>query len=489
MAMRISNLLNWNDHIEFIMEMKQYWTGGLSHASYMIFDRGAQTAAVVDPQRDIDRYLQDAEHLGVMIRHVFLTHFHNELLTGHIELRNRTGATIYLGRRAEAEYAFQPLAEGERIEFGQTRLQILETPGHTLESTCILVFDLRTSDGEPRAVLSGNTLLIGDVARPDPSASSGATADEMAGVLYESITAKLAPLPDATLVYPAHGGGSVDAGHRERGLVSTIGVQKKENPGMRAASREEFLRLVAADASDVPRYYRYDAERNRQDRPDLESTLRYELEALSVNELLRLQEEGACVLDVREGAEFEASHLSGAINIPLEDCFASWTGTLLDASRPIALIADPGTEAETLLRLAQIGFDNVVGFLGGGIHALHDHRVLLRRTVRISATALAEHLQHDSAPAILDVRPEPQWRNEHLAGSVNIPLGRLPGAIDRVPSIRPLVVSCQSGYHSAIAASLLEREGFEGINVLVGGVNAWKAAGLPVEAARPAAAP
>lgn len=471
------------------MEIKQYYLGGLSHVSYVVFDRQAQTAAVIDPQRDIEQYLEDAEHQGAIIRHVLLTHFHSDLLTGHIELLHRTGATIYLGRRAEASYPFQPLADGDRIEFGQTRLQILETPGHTLESICILAFDLRVSDAEPQAVFAGDTLPIGHGGRPDPSATSAATAEELAGYLYESITEKLARLPDATRLYPAHGGGAAEAYRLEEEWVSTIGAEKKSNPAMRSTSREEFIQRVTAGPADVPPYYRYDAARNRQDRPDLDATLRGEFEALSVRELLQLQEEGAQVLDVRGGADFEGSHLSGAVNIPLEDCFATWAGTLLDAGRPIALIANPGTEKETLLRLARIGFDNVVGFLGGGMHALHDHRILLRRTVRISATALAEHLQHDNAPAMLDVRPESQWREGHIAGSVNVSLGRLPAALDQVPLIRPLVVCCQSGYHSAIAASLLERDGFEGVNVLVGGIEAWKAAGLPLEAARPAAAP
>lgn len=471
------------------MEIRQYHLDGLSHISYMVFDRQSQTAAVIDPQRDIERYLEDAEHERVIIRHVLLTHFHDDLLTGHIELLHRTGATIYLGRRAEADYHFQPLSDGDRIDFGQTRLQILETPGHTPESICILAFDLRTSEAEPQAIFSGDTLRIGDVGRPVPWVSRSATAEQLAGDLFESITGKLARLPDATRVYPAHGSGAVETRRRTGELVSTIAAEKRSNPAMRATSRDEFIRWIAAGPAEVPPYYRYDATRNRQDRPDLEAALRGEFASLSVDELLRLQEEGAQVLDVRSGADFAASHLTGALNIPLEDCFASWAGTLLDADRPIALIAAPGTEKETLLRLGQIGFDNVVGFLGGGIYALHDHRVLLRRTVRISATALAEHLQHENAPAMVDVRPESQWRESHIAGSVNVPLSRLLESLDQVPLIRPLVVCCQCGYHSAIAASLLDRDGFEGVNVLVGGIEAWRAAGLALEAARAAAAP
>jgi len=455
------------------MTIKQYYLGCLAHASYLISDARSGVAAVVDPQRDIEQYLQDAERGGLTIRHVFLTHFHADFLAGHIELRNRTGARIHLGARAEAEYEFTPVRDGDLVEFGDVRLKVLETPGHTPEGISIVVYDLAASAETPRAVLTGDTLFIGDVGRPDLLASIGVTAQELGEMLYDSITNKLMALPDETIVYPAHGAGSLCGKQLSQDTSSTIGQQKRYNYALQPMGREEFIRLVTADQPDAPEYLVFDAIRNRQERPALDESMSRALRARPLDEVLGLQAAGAQVLDVREAADFEGAHLAGAINIGLKGQYATWAGTLLDHDRPILVIADPGDEAEAIMRLGRIGFDNAIGYLDGGMAALADRPDLVRTTPRITAQALAEQLAEGQQPTILDVRAPKEWQDGHLPGSVNIPLNHLVERLSEVPRDRDLVVHCQGGYRSAIAASLLQKHGIPEPTDLVGGYKAW----------------
>lgn len=299
------------------MILKQYYLGCLAHASYLIGDESTRQAVVVDPQRDVDQYVADARDARLAIRHVFLTHFHADFLAGHIELRDRTGAEICLGAKAQAEFAFRPMKDGDAIEFGGVRLKVLETPGHTPESISVLVYDLAKSDARPHAVLTGDTLFIGDVGRPDLLASIGFTADELASMLYDSLTAKLARLPDETLVYPAHGAGSMCGKNLSTETVSTIGEQKKYNYALQPMGKEEFVRLVTAEQPEAPAYFAHDAARNRQERPALAESMQASLKPLPLDELLRLQNDGVQVIDVREAAAFEGAHLADAINIGL----------------------------------------------------------------------------------------------------------------------------------------------------------------------------
>lgn len=455
------------------MTIKQYFLGCLAHASYLIADERTRTAAVVDPQRDIQQYLDDAAHAGLTIRHVFLTHFHADFLAGHIELRNRTGAGIYLGARAEAEYDFTPVKDGDTVEFGDVRLRVLETPGHTPEGISILVYDLAASAERPKAVLTGDTLFIGDVGRPDLLASVGATAQELGEMLYDSITNKLMKLPDETIVYPAHGAGSLCGKQLSKETSSTIGEQKRYNYALQPMSREEFLQLVTADQPDAPEYFVYDAIKNRQERPALDDAMAQSLKPLPLAEVLRMQSEGAQVLDVREAADFEGAHLAGALNIGLNGQYATWAGTILKHDKPIVVIADPGDETEAIMRLGRIGFDNAAGYLDSGMAALADRPELVLTTRRITARALAERLAEGERPTILDVRTPKEWQDGHLDGSVNIPLNQLAARLDEVPRDRDLVVHCQGGYRSAIAASLLQRHGAATPTDLVGGYKAW----------------
>src|SRR5579884_2322141 len=327
------------------MIFTQYYLRCLAHASYLVGDAGSRTAAVVDPQRDVDQYLEDARRAGLEIRHVILTHFHADFVAGHLELRNRAGARIYLGRRARAEYAFTGLGDGDVIEFGSVRLAALETPGHSPESISLLVYDLARSDRTPRAVLTGDTLFIGDVGRPDLRAALGWSAEELAGMLYDSLRTKLLALPDETLVYPTHGAGSLCGRNISTETVSTIGVQRRYNYALQPMSREDFIRIVTADQPDAPSYFTYDAILNTKERPTLDATLKEVLQPLGLEEVLRLRNAGAQILDARDPAEYAGAHLVDSLNIGLGGQYASWAGTLLDRDRPIVIVADPGREA------------------------------------------------------------------------------------------------------------------------------------------------
>lgn len=465
------------------MILKQYYLGCLAHASYLIGDEQTKTAAVVDPQRDIDQYLNDAKEHGWTIRHVFLTHFHADFLAGHIELRERTGAHIYLGARADAEYEFSPVREGDVVEFGDVRLKILETPGHTPEGISILVYDLRESDSRPHAVLTGDTLFIGDVGRPDLLASIGVTADELAEMLYDSVQNKLRHLPDETLVYPAHGAGSLCGRNLSDATVSTIGEQKQTNYAMQPMSKADFVAMVEVDQPEAPEYFVYDAVRNRQERPALQETMARSVQPLKLDAVLELQASGAQLLDVREAPEFAGAHLRGVIGIPLHGKYATWCGTLLNHRDPIVVIAETGEEEEAVMRLGRIGFDNVAGYLRDGMRAVEHRPDLVVSTPRMTAGDLAEQRTADASAVLLDVRtPREREADGLIEGSLNVPLMQLEERLDEVPRSEGLVVHCAGGYRSLIACSLLEQRGIPCTD-LIGGFAAWRASQLPTAAA------
>jgi glyoxylase-like metal-dependent hydrolase (beta-lactamase superfamily II)/rhodanese-related sulfurtransferase len=459
------------------MYLKQYYLGCLAHASYLITDEKTKVAAVVDPQRDIQQYVDDARAGGYQIRYVFLTHFHADFLAGHIELRNQVGARICMGRRANAEFDHTALSDGDVIEFGDVKIQTMETPGHTPEGISLLVFDKAKSETVPEAVLTGDTLFIGDVGRPDLLASIGVTADELAAMLYDSID-RLRRLPDATLVYPAHGAGSLCGKSLSKETVSTIGEQKKFNYALQPMPFEQFRELVTADQPEAPGYFVYDAIKNRQERPDLESTLHTSLKALSLDQVLRLQETGAQLLDVREAIDFEGASMKGALNIGLKGKYATWAGTLLNHDTPIVVIGDDNEE-EAVMRLGRIGFDNVAGYLNEGMEALGTRPDLLQSVPRITAAALAEQIDDQKAPFVLDVRSENEHGIVHLGRSHNVPLTHLRERLAEVPSGRPVVVHCEGGYRSAIACSILAQAGRTNVFDMVGGIKAWIASKLP----------
>ncbi len=469
------------------MFFKQYYLGCLSHASYMIADEVSGVAVVVDPQRDIEQYVEDAKELGLHIDYVILTHFHADFLAGHIELRDQAGAQICLGARAEAEFEFQPLAEDAVIELGKVRLKIMETPGHTPEGISILVYDLDESDRVPHAVLTGDALFVGDVGRPDLLASVGVTAEELSEMLYDSVQNKLANLPDETLVYPAHGAGSLCGRNLSDETVSTIGEQKTYNYAMRPMSLQQFQDVVLEDQPEAPDYFAHDAVLNRQERTNLTDAMMRSLRPLSLEATLRHQIGGAQVVDVRDAIDFEGAHLENATNIGLRGKFATWAGTLLGKDGRIIVIADPGDEEEAIMRLGRIGFDNVIGYLKNGMAAIAEKETLLRHVDRITAVAAQGQRNSDHPPVIVDVRTARERGTGCIPGSVNIPLNELSKRFNELGKAQQLVVHCQGGYRSAIACSLLQQYGFTAIHDLVGGFIAWQTSELPTGTAEPCA--
>lgn len=461
------------------MILKQYYLGCLAHASYLLGDEASSTGIVVDPQRDIQQYLTDAEQLGFQIRHVFLSHFHADFVAGHLELRDRCGATIHLGSRAQAEYAFVPMKDGDTLEFPGLRLQILETPGHTIESISILVFDLQKDPAKPYAVLTGDTLFIGDVGRPDLRASLGWTANDLGAHLYDSLHNKLLPLPDETLVYPAHGAGSLCGKQLSSDTVSSLGDQRRLNYALQPMTKEQFIRLVTADQPDAPAYFTYDAILNTRERATLDKNLEQVLHPIDLDEVLRMGDAGAQILDVRDPAEYAKGHVAGSLNIGLGGQYATWAGTLLDRAKPIVIIAEPGREEEAALRLGRIGFDHVKGYLKGGMEALAARADLVWPTERLSAPMVAEELAGADPPLVLDIRNPREWAAGHIDGSVNIPLNHLQERIGEIPRDRRIAVHCAGGYRSSIAASILHQHGMTRLIEMAGGLAAWEAAQLP----------
>jgi hydroxyacylglutathione hydrolase len=463
---------------------KQFYLPCLAHASYLIGDEMSGTAAVVDPQRDVGQYLAFAAEHALQIKHVFLTHLHADFVAGHLELRDRVGATIYLGARAQAEYRFTPLGDGKVVEFGRVRLKALETPGHTPESISIVVYDLDRSESEPHAVLTGDTLFVGDVGRPDLRAALGWSATDLGALLFDSLQSKLLPLPEASLVYPAHGAGSLCGKAISKETVSTIGEQRRLNYALQPMSKKAFIELVTADQPEAPPYFVYDAVLNSKERPTLEEALDRGLKPLELDRVLELQAGGAQVLDTREPEQFATAHLAGSINIGLSGQYATWAGTVLTREQPIVIIADPGRESESAVRLGRIGFDNVVGYLNDGMRSLESRPDWTATTERWSAPLSAQLLSLREPPQLIDVRTPRERDQKFIDGSMSIPLNHLSERLADLPRNRPLLLYCAGGYRSSIAASLLQKWGFDRVSEIAGGMAAWEAAKLSVHKAQ-----
>ena len=467
------------------MIFRQFYLPCLAHASYLIGDEATGTAAVVDPQRDTDQYIAFAAEHALQIKHVILTHLHADFVAGHLELRDRVGATIYLGAAAKAGYAFTRLRDGSLVEFGRIRLKALETPGHTPESISILVYDLNAKETQPHAVLTGDTLFIGDVGRPDLRAALGWSATELGRLLFDSLHTKLLALPDASLVYPAHGAGSLCGKAISKETVSTLGEQRRLNYALQPMSKEAFIQVVTADQPEAPPYFTYDAVLNSEERATLDEALAREMNPLTLDAVLALKANGAQILDTRDPDEFGAAHLAGSTNIGLGGQYATWAGTMLDRKHPIVIIAAPGREPESAVRLGRIGFDHVAGYLQNGLHSLESRPELIAKTERLSAPFAAELLSSNQPPLVVDVRAPREREQKHISGSLSIPLNRLAENLERLPKYRSLLVYCAGGYRSSIAASLLRGSGFDSVSEIAGGIAAWEAANLPVRHTEP----
>jgi len=459
--------------------LNQFYLNCLAHASYLIADSTSGIAAVVDPQRDIDQYLEFATANGLAIKHVVLTHFHADFIAGHLELRDRVGATIYLGSAAQAEYAFTPLADGDDIDLGRVKLRAIATPGHTAESISLLVFDVDASETAPHAVLTGDTLFVGDVGRPDLRVALGWSAADLGSMLYDSLHTKLLTLPDSSFVYPAHGAGSLCGKALSKETVSTIGEQRRVNYALQPMTKSQFIAIVTADQPDAPAYFTYDAVLNTKERPTLSEAL--ERGPVTLEQMLALHTVGAQVLDTRDPADFAAAHLTGSVNIGLGGQFATWAGSILSREQPIVIVADPGHERESMTRLGRIGFDHVVGYLADGMLSINRFPSLTASTERLSAQVAFERLASARPPLLVDVRSPHEHDAKSIDGSVSMPLNHLAERVSELPRDRPLIVHCAGGYRSSMGASVLAREGFADVSELAGGIAAWEAAGFPIQ--------
>ena len=462
------------------MVLEQFYLPCLAHASYLVGDETTGAAAVVDPQRDVAGYLEVAATRGLRITHVILTHLHADFIAGHLELRDRVGATICLGAAAKADYPFLPLHDGDVVSLGRVQLRVLETPGHTPESITLVVHDLDNFDGgtsKPVAALTGDTLFVGDVGRPDLRVALGWSASSLGALLYDSLHSKLLALPDQTLVYPAHGAGSLCGKAIGRETVSSIGAERRTNYALQPMERSDFVNLVTADQPDAPPYFTYDAVLNTRERPTLDQTLAG-LTALTLERVLALQASGAQILDSRDPAEFAAAHLRGSVNVGLVGQYATWAGTVLVHDRPIVLVTDPGREAESAMRLGRIGFDAVAGYLNDGLASLADRPELTSATERLSPLLAAERAA--GGTLLVDVRAQTERSSGAIPRSLSLPLSQLSRRLNELPRDRPLLVHCAGGYRSSIAASVLKAEGFTNVSELAGGIAAWEQAGQPV---------
>jgi hydroxyacylglutathione hydrolase len=457
------------------MYFEQFYLTCLSHASYMIGSEGE--AAVVDPQRDVDIYLKAAAEQKLKIRHIFETHLHADFVSGHKELAARTGSKIYIGARANAGFPHVPLTDGYEQRVGAVLIRALETPGHTPESVCLVITDEAKST-QPSAVLTGDTLFIGDVGRPDLSKMH--TPQQLAGLLYDSLHKKLLALPDAVAVYPAHGAGSLCGRSMRAERSSTIGTERLTNYVLQIPSREEFIAQLTANLPARPDYFLEDAEINRSGAATLSE--HSPLPALSPTEVQALLQQKVNVLDVRAGDEFAAGHVPGSINIALAGQFASWAGGILGIhSKPI-LIGNTDTQVdEARLRLARVGIEELRGYLDGGITAWQNSGLPMQKTAQISPRELNQKLRDGSVSAseILDVRREAEWQAGHIPGVKCRALDTFPQRLPAISGAGPVAVHCKSGYRSIIACSLLERAGHLNVINVMGGFDAWHEAALP----------
>jgi glyoxylase-like metal-dependent hydrolase (beta-lactamase superfamily II)/rhodanese-related sulfurtransferase len=439
-------------------------------------------AAVVDPQRDVDIYLKAAEEQNLKIRHIFETHLHADFVSGHKELAARTGAKIYIGAQANAGFPHVPLTDGFEVKMGTVRIRALETPGHTPESVCLVITDEEKSSkgrsAQPCAVLTGDTLFIGDVGRPDLAKTH--TPQQLAGLLYDSLHQKLLALPDAVMVYPAHGAGSLCGRAMRAERSSTIGMERLTNYALQIGSREEFIAQLTTNLPTRPEYFLEDAEINRTGAATLMELP--PLRGLSPAEVHSLLPQDANVLDVRPGDVFAAGHVPGSICIALSGQFASWAGGILGIHSKPVLVGDTDVQIEEArLRLARVGIEDLRGYLDGGVAAWQKAGLPVAKTAQISPQELNQKLHSGSlcAADVLDVRREGEWQAGHIAEVECRALDTFPQGLPAIDKERAVAVHCKSGYRSIIACSLLERAGYRNVINVPGGFDAWHAAGLP----------
>jgi hydroxyacylglutathione hydrolase len=453
------------------MYFEQFYLGCLAHASYMFGSDGQ--AAVVDPQRDVDIYIEAAKKQGLQIRYIFETHLHADFVSGHQELAARTGANIYVGKAAEASYPHIGVVDGSEVHVGRCRVTVLATPGHTLESLCFLLTDEDKSE-KPFAVLTGDTLFIGDIGRPDLSKTY--TPQQLAGMMYDSLHQKLMTLPDSVQVYPAHGAGSLCGRNMRADRSSTIGTERLTNYALQIKDRDEFIRQMTSNLPARPDYFLEDAAINRKGAAALSELPA--LNAIAPADLKARIERGDIALDVRTADEFAAEHVPGSINIALSGQFASWAGAVLGLSaRPILLASSTAQVEEARMRLARVGIEDVQGYLDGGVEGWKSAGFATARIKQMTVAELSDRLASHNYE-VLDVRRQGEWDAGHIEGADFYPLDKFKAALPSLNATKPTAVHCKSGYRSMIAASLLQRAGQDVTNI-IGGFDAWDQAQLP----------
>ncbi len=463
------------------MYFKQFYLGCLAHASYLIGSDGE--AAVVDPQRDVDQYIKEADANGLKIKYVIETHLHADFVSGHRELAARTGAEIVFSEKAGATLPHRAVREGDEITIGKLVLRIIETPGHTPESVSVLVIDTEVSP-QPRKVFTGDTLFIGDVGRPDLAGGRGYTPQMMAGMMYDSLHQKLLQLSDDVEVYPAHGAGSMCGRNISKQTSSTIGEQKILNYALKPMSKDEFIRMMTSELPTAPAYFSRDAEINRQGAAPLAALPKPA--ALSPLEVAELISQGYVVLDVRSAAEFGAAHVPGSINIGLGGQFAIWAASLISLQSPIVIIADSETKVdEAQMRLARVGIESAHSYLRGGMDAWREAGLEMAVVPQITVDQLNDLIASQTDFQVLDVRRPPEYTSGHVPGAIAEPLSNLK---ERVPILelepsKLTAVICAGGYRSSAATSILQQHGFANLLNVTGGTSAWIDAGYPVETA------
>jgi glyoxylase-like metal-dependent hydrolase (beta-lactamase superfamily II)/rhodanese-related sulfurtransferase len=448
------------------MLIKQLYTGCLSEAAYYIESNGE--AAIIDPLRDIEDYLTLAAEQNTTIKFIFETHFHADFVSGHLDLHKATGAPIVYGPHTETSFPIHLAKDGEIFNLGNVTIEVLHTPGHTLESSCYL---LRDENGKPHALFTGDTLFVGDVGRPDLS-SGNKTKEELASVLYDSLRNKIMTLPDDVLVYPAHGAGSSCGKNLGPETNSTIGEQKLTNYALQPQSREEFVNSVTKDLDAPPQYFPINAKINKEGYDSLEEILKKGLTPLSVNDFSeRMNEDGITILDTRRASDFTKGFIPGAISIGLEGRFAEWAGVILSFDNPILLVAEKGLEKEAVIRLARVGFSRIEGYLEGGYDAWTEAGKNMDMIIDVEPDELAMDIPFDENLVVVDVRRETEFGDGHITDALNIPLDELtdPANLANFEDNQNIYIHCGTGFRSVIAASLFKKQGIHNIRNVTGG--------------------
>ncbi len=449
------------------MIFEQFYLGCLAHASYLIGSEGE--AAVIDPQRDVGIYLEAAREHGLRLAHIIETHLHADFVSGHQELAEKTGALIYLGEGSGATFPHRAVRDGDEITVGKCRLRFLQTPGHTLESISVVVTDLEQGT-DPVAVLTGDTLFIGDVGRPDLSDTY--TPQELAGFLYDSLHGKLMPLGDDVRVYPAHGAGSMCGRNISADRSSTMGRERHTNYALQPMSRERFVEIMTQDLPTRPEYFRQDVDMNRHGARPLENL--EPVRALAPGDVLKRKQAGVTILDVRPATVYCAGHVPESLQIGLGGQFASWAGSLLGLDRELILVAEDDQQAEEArLRLARVGIERVTGKLEDGIAGWTRAGLPLAQTEQITAEDLRQEMGRNAELCVVDVRKRAEWDQGQIPGAILRPLDQLGSGLRSLDPSRPTAVHCKSGYRSVIACSLLEGHGFQRVMNVIGGFDAW----------------